>query len=157
MLLKVDCLPNAVGKQPSIPLIYLGRKWTLNWWWCERKREMMSIVEQEYFRFDNLMDHVFVFRTLCKCNSWNIEPDARAMQSIQAWSSCHRISQKLFHQQHQMITTISNDYNSERLTTEFIITILWRIEWRVQKLVQNFKNIETNLPLMRRDDWSPGA
>ena len=27
MLLKVDCLPNAVGKQPSIPLIYLGRKW----------------------------------------------------------------------------------------------------------------------------------
>ena len=33
MLLTVDCLPNAVGKQPSIPLIYLGRKWTLNWWW----------------------------------------------------------------------------------------------------------------------------
>ena len=33
MLLKVDCLPNAVGKQPSIPLIYLGGKWTLNWWW----------------------------------------------------------------------------------------------------------------------------
>ena len=32
-MLKVDCLPNAVGKQPSIPLIYLGRKWTLNWWW----------------------------------------------------------------------------------------------------------------------------
>ena len=29
MLLKVNCLPNAVGKQPSIPLIYLGRKWTL--------------------------------------------------------------------------------------------------------------------------------
>ena len=28
-----SCLPNAVGKQPSIPLIYLGRKWTLNWWW----------------------------------------------------------------------------------------------------------------------------
>ena len=26
MLLKVDCLPNAVRKQPSIPLIYLGRK-----------------------------------------------------------------------------------------------------------------------------------
>ena len=24
MLLKVDCLPNAVGKQPSIPLIYFG-------------------------------------------------------------------------------------------------------------------------------------
>ena len=36
MLLKVDCLPNAVGKQPSIPLIYLGRKWTLNWWWWWR-------------------------------------------------------------------------------------------------------------------------
>ena len=28
MLLKVDCLPNAVGKQPSIPLIYLGGGWT---------------------------------------------------------------------------------------------------------------------------------
>ena len=27
------CLPNAVGKQPSIPLINLGRKWMLNWWW----------------------------------------------------------------------------------------------------------------------------
>ena len=25
MLLKVDCLPDAVGKQPSIPLINLGR------------------------------------------------------------------------------------------------------------------------------------
>ena len=33
MLLKVDCLPNAVGKQPSMPLIDLGRKWTLSWWW----------------------------------------------------------------------------------------------------------------------------
>ena len=33
MLLRVDCLPNAVGKQPSIPLIYLGGGWTLNWWW----------------------------------------------------------------------------------------------------------------------------
>ena len=33
MLLKVDCLPNAVWNQPSIPLIYFGRKWTLNWWW----------------------------------------------------------------------------------------------------------------------------
>ena len=31
MLLKVDCLPNAVGKQPSIPLIDLGRNWTGNW------------------------------------------------------------------------------------------------------------------------------
>ena len=30
MLVKVDCLPNAVGKQLSIPLINLGRKWTLN-------------------------------------------------------------------------------------------------------------------------------
>ena len=29
MLLKVDCLPNAVGKQPSIPLIDLGRKWMI--------------------------------------------------------------------------------------------------------------------------------
>ena len=29
MLLKVNCLPNAVGKQPSIPLNNLGRKWTL--------------------------------------------------------------------------------------------------------------------------------
>ena len=30
MLLRVDCLPNAVGKQLSIPLIDLGRKWMLN-------------------------------------------------------------------------------------------------------------------------------
>ena len=30
MLLKVDCLPNAFGKQPSILLINLGRKWTLS-------------------------------------------------------------------------------------------------------------------------------
>ena len=28
--LKVGCLPYAVGKQPSIPLINLGRKRTLN-------------------------------------------------------------------------------------------------------------------------------
>ena len=33
MLLKVDCVHNAVGKQPSIPLIDLWRKWMLNWWW----------------------------------------------------------------------------------------------------------------------------
>ena len=32
-LLKVGCLPYAVGKQPSIPLINLERTWTLNWWW----------------------------------------------------------------------------------------------------------------------------
>ena len=31
--LKVGCLPYAVGKQPSIPLIDLRRTWTLNWWW----------------------------------------------------------------------------------------------------------------------------
>ena len=49
MLLKVDCLPNAVGKQPSIPLIYLGRKWTLNWWWwwwwwwwCSRSQNRLT-------------------------------------------------------------------------------------------------------------------
>ena len=30
MLLKVDCLTNAVGKQPSKPLINLERKWTLS-------------------------------------------------------------------------------------------------------------------------------
>ena len=30
MLLKVDCLPYAVAKQPSILLIKLGRKWTWN-------------------------------------------------------------------------------------------------------------------------------
>ena len=30
MLLNVDCIPNAVGKQPSILLINLGRKWPLN-------------------------------------------------------------------------------------------------------------------------------
>ena len=28
--LKVGCLPYAVGKQPSIPMINRGRKWTLN-------------------------------------------------------------------------------------------------------------------------------
>ena len=33
-LLKVGCLPYSVGRQPSIPLINLGRTWTLNWgWW----------------------------------------------------------------------------------------------------------------------------
>ena len=30
---RADCLPYAVGKQPSIPLINLGRKWMLKWWW----------------------------------------------------------------------------------------------------------------------------
>ena len=31
---EVDCLPCAVGKQPSIPLINLGKTWKLNWrWW----------------------------------------------------------------------------------------------------------------------------
>ena len=34
MLLKVDCLPNAVGKQPSIPLINLERKLSWWWWWA---------------------------------------------------------------------------------------------------------------------------
>ena len=32
--LKVGCLPYAVGKQPSIPMNYRGRKWVLRWW-CE--------------------------------------------------------------------------------------------------------------------------
>ena len=34
MLLKIDCLSNAVGEQPhTIPLINFGRKWALSWWW----------------------------------------------------------------------------------------------------------------------------
>ena len=51
MLLKVDCLPNAFGKQPSIPLIYLERKWMSNWWcWWEidkEKRERVGERERE--------------------------------------------------------------------------------------------------------------
>ena len=32
-----DWLLVAVGKQPSMPLKYLGRKWTLSWWWeCQK-------------------------------------------------------------------------------------------------------------------------
>ena len=30
--LKVGCLPYATGKQPSISVITIGRKWTLKWW-----------------------------------------------------------------------------------------------------------------------------
>ena len=33
MTLQVSCLPYALGKQLTIPLINLGRKWTLRWWW----------------------------------------------------------------------------------------------------------------------------
>ena len=51
MLLKVDCLPNAVGKQPSIPLIYLGRKWTLNWWWCMPPDIQYSILYSSLWQF----------------------------------------------------------------------------------------------------------
>ena len=29
----IYCLPNDVGEQTFIPLINLGRKWTLGWWW----------------------------------------------------------------------------------------------------------------------------
>ena len=48
---KVDCLPNAVGKQPSIPLIYLGRKWTLNFWVIIQHRilEFFPIIGRLYF------------------------------------------------------------------------------------------------------------
>ena len=38
--LKFGCLPCAVGKQPSIPMINHGRKWTLRWrwWWTQQIR-----------------------------------------------------------------------------------------------------------------------
>ena len=31
--IETACLPYTVGKQPSIPLINLWRKWMLKWWW----------------------------------------------------------------------------------------------------------------------------
>ena len=31
--LEIGCLPCAVGKQSSMPLINLERKWMLGWWW----------------------------------------------------------------------------------------------------------------------------
>ena len=44
MLLNVDRLPNAVGKQPSIMLIDLGRKWPLNWWWWWWTLTILSLI-----------------------------------------------------------------------------------------------------------------
>ena len=52
MLLKIGYLPYAVGKQSSIPLINLGKKWTLSWWWwwcwwwwwwCEIRRQKINL------------------------------------------------------------------------------------------------------------------
>ena len=47
-LLKVGCLPYAVGKQLSIPLINLGRTWTLNWrwwWWMYAMNESVDYLQ----------------------------------------------------------------------------------------------------------------
>ena len=41
--LKVGCLSCAVGKQPSIPLINLGRTWTLKWWWWNQKQKRKKV------------------------------------------------------------------------------------------------------------------
>ena len=51
MSLKAGCLPYAVGKQPPIPLINLGRKWMLNWrWWCAIKPSYYRSVRKKHWR-----------------------------------------------------------------------------------------------------------
>ena len=44
---------NAVRKQPSIPLIDLGRKWTLSWWWWWLNQRRLK-----YFAFANVDNHL---------------------------------------------------------------------------------------------------
>ena len=56
--LKVGCLPYAVGKQPSIPSINLGRKWTLSGRWI--------YLYLNCFRYMNISDN-FNFETVAVC------------------------------------------------------------------------------------------
>ena len=65
MLLKVYFLPDAVWKQLSLPLINLGRKWTLCWWW--------SCVMNE---------------ALVLSGNWTTTLHHSSAWSIQFWSPC---------------------------------------------------------------------
>ena len=63
MLLKADCLPNAVGKQPSMPLIYLERKWMM----------MMLMMKQSFpgkhamFPWETLFTYISYFSAYNAC------------------------------------------------------------------------------------------
>ena len=58
-----DWLPTlyAVGKQPSIPLINLGRKWTLNWWWYQINIQDLGVTNKNYnqYKIEWLSHHCF--------------------------------------------------------------------------------------------------
>ena len=78
MLLKVDCLPNAVGKQPSIPLINLGRKWTLGRWCWWFPVEVVLCSQSEYQRIREIIS--FWWTSL-------YEPNC-SLTDCPEWSTC---------------------------------------------------------------------
>ena len=86
-LLKVGCLPDAVGKQPSIPLINLGRTWTLNWWWWwwynDIRGSPASVVNQHYMLVFNLKSTIVsLYNVMNKFKKWAEGKSALA----QKWS-----------------------------------------------------------------------
>ena len=80
MLLKIDCLPYAVGKQPSIPSINLGRKWTLNrWWWWD-------LIDFDKMFFTSYPGASFIAKEPCPSRStFTSVPSYIAFSSIHAW------------------------------------------------------------------------
>ena len=97
MLLKVDCLPNAVGKQPSITLIYLGRKCTLNWWWWWWWSQLIYIWARLY------MSQLYMSQTNTVSTLQNLWPVVRPM--ILSWKWPLYTFSKL---QRAMFSTLEN-------------------------------------------------
>ena len=80
MFLKVDCLPNAVGKQPSIPLIILGRKWTLSRWWLQMNEANQCIINFNFYIFRQNKWNSLLFKL-----SWELWTRHQIVQRTIRW------------------------------------------------------------------------
>ena len=95
MLLKVDCLPNAVGKQPSIPLIDLGRKWTLSWWWWWHWRRYKFSQPSQVCQIEVHQPFLFIFTEFFKISylfTKHHSSDVPASKSSPKFSSACKLS-----------------------------------------------------------------
>ena len=62
--IKAGCLPYAFGKQPSIPLINLGRKWTLSWCTVMMMIILTLSITFHFARFDDCCIYMLIYNNI---------------------------------------------------------------------------------------------
>ena len=112
---KVGCLPCAVGKQPSIPRIIHGRKWTLRRWWCECKYASLKKAKAQVDRFRMITD-IYASRKhgiiLITCLSFKISVFLEMNDYISNLAITFFLD--MLDHQHHLARTCNNRHNSTR-------------------------------------------